>query len=531
MRDLFFHIKEIMLGNKKLRGNEDVPAEKGLISAASYDVIEVDNLLDVVDHTKTLIGKQTIHTAFTQTCLTADEIKEKQDALRELEEDDEIRTSLEGLLDKAVKHENSFYRLLLSEFVGWQSSPKRKRLQEGGFGYRAYAKGIKLLPSMVEQVKKIKTPKSQYLKKLLSELASFADTREYKLMKGPVYMTLGEKFLLKDEKKLLIPTLKLHLRLFKPVLITLLILVIIIIPNMLDVFTGSLTLFSVIPFVLVLLYIPGVGGFDKDAFIIPLRRIYARSENTEKALKTIGLIDELMSYHKYSKSCVHKTVLPSIKQEDQHVIDIRNAVNPVLGFSDKQYVPNDFDASKHNLVFFTGANSGGKTAFCKTIAQIQLMSQVGCYVPAEQASLSVADKVFYQTPEINSLDQDVGRFGTELKHTRDIYIEATPNSLVILDELAEGTTHNEKIETSLMILDAFKTLGSLTLLVTHSYELAESFKNDDSAAFQQVEFADGKSTHRFIEGVSKISHADLVARSIGFSKDDIVRISKEKLNT
>ena len=528
MRDLFFHIKEIMLGNKTLRGNEDVPEGKGLISASSYDVIEIDNLLDVVDHTKTLVGKHTIHTSFTQTCLSVDEIKEKQDALRELEEDDEILTGLEGLLDKVVKHEDSFYRLLFSEFTGWLSSPKRSRLEEGGFGYRAYAKGIKLLPSVVEQVKKIKTPKSQHLKNLLSELASFADTREYKLMKGPVYMTLWESFLLKDENKLFIPTIKFHLSLFKPLLITLVILVMII-PNNLGVLTGYTTLFSVLPFALVLLYIPGVGGFDKDAFILPLRRIYARSENIEKAIKTIGLIDELMSYHQYSKNCVHKTVLPSITQEDQHAIDLKNAVNPVLGFSDKQYVPNDFDASKHDLVFFTGANSGGKTAFCKTIAQIQLLSQVGCYVPAEQANLSVADKVFYQTPEINSLDQDVGRFGTELKHTRDIYIEATPNSLVILDELAEGTTHKEKIETSLMILDAFKTLGSLTLLVTHSYELAEPFKDDDRVAFQQVGFADGKSTHRFIEGVSMVSHADLVARSIGFSKDDIARISKEKL--
>ena len=227
MRDLFFHLKEIMLGNKALRGNKDVPAEKGLISASSYDVIEVDKLLDVVDHAKTLIGKQTIHTSFTQTCLTVDEINERQDALRELGEDDEILTGLEDLLNKVVKHEDSFYRLLLSEFTGWLSSPKRNRLEEGGFGYQAYAKGTKLLPSMVEQVKKIKTPKSQHLKNLLSELASFADTREYKLMRGPVYMTLWENFLLKDEKKPFIPAIKFHLSVFKPVLITLLALVVV----------------------------------------------------------------------------------------------------------------------------------------------------------------------------------------------------------------------------------------------------------------------------------------------------------------
>ena len=102
MRGLFSHIREIMLNNKTLRGNGDVPEGKGLISASSYDVIEVDNLLDVVDHSKTLVGKQTIHTAFTQTCPTVDEIKRKQDALRELDEDEEILNGVEGILDKLL---------------------------------------------------------------------------------------------------------------------------------------------------------------------------------------------------------------------------------------------------------------------------------------------------------------------------------------------------------------------------------------------------------------------------------------------
>ena len=82
-----------------------------------------------------------------------------------------------------------------------------------------------------------------------------------------------------------------------------------------------------------------------------------------------------------------------------------------------------------------------------------------------------------------------------------------------------------------MILGAFKELGSLTLLVTHNHELAESYKGGDRAVFRQVEFNDGRPTHRFVDGVSVISHADLVARSVGFSKDDIARILKEKLQS
>lgn len=530
MRQLFSHIRDIMLGDKTLRGNAGVPEDQGIISSSSYDVIEIDGLLDVVDHAKTLVGKDTIHKSFTQTCLTAEQIKQKQDALRELADDSDVNAGIESLLNTTVEYEDSFYRLLFAQFTGFIFAPEPDRLEEAGYGYRLYEKGTKFLPAAIEQAKKVKRPKSQYLKSLLAELSAYADSREYKLMRGPVFMLLG-KFLLAEEKTWHKPAIKLRLSLFKPALVVILFMVTISMPYVLNISMAKFTVFSLLPFILLVFYVPMVGDFDKDAFIIPLRRIFARSEATERAVKVIGLLDELMSYHQYAKHCVHKTVLPTLKVHHQHVINIKSAVNPVLGFSDVNYVPNDFDASRHNLAFFTGPNSGGKTAFCKTIAQIQLMAQVGCYVPAEQATLSIADRVFYQTPEINSLDQDVGRFGTELKHTRDIFISATPNSLVILDELAEGTTHKEKIETSLMILGAFKELGSLTLLVTHNHELAESYKGGDRAVFRQVEFNDGRPTHRFVDGVSVISHADLVARSVGFSKDDIARILKEKLQS
>ncbi|MBL4743908.1 MAG: hypothetical protein JKX87_04640, partial [Cycloclasticus sp.] len=233
--------------------------------------------------------------------------------------------------------------------------------------------------------------------------------------------------------------------------------------------------------------------------------------------------------HRYSELSVHSTILPTMNVADRQFIHVDGAVNPVLGFNDANYVPNDFDTSQHNLAFFTGPNSGGKTAFCKTLAQIQLLSQVGCYIPAQSATLTIADKVYYQTPEVNTLDHDVGRFGTELKRTRDIFVQATPNSLVILDELAEGTTHKEKLETSLMILEAFKRLGSLTILVTHNHELADHYVELNAAVFRQVEFDEDRATHRFIDGISVISHADLVARSVGFSKQDIERMLEGKL--
>ena len=527
MRGLFRHIRDLILGEKSLRGNSGVPDGEGLIDQNSYAVIEVDSLLEVVDQAKTLIGKDVIHKVFSQQVLTPKQVDEKQQALRELAVDDELRAGLESLLTSAAKHENSFYRLLFSDFVGYLFSPDEDRLEEAGYGYKLFDEGSSFLPAVVDEAKKIKSPKSPYLKGLLDEIESFASTRPFKLMKGPVYSWLG-KFYLKHEKAGK-PAVKMRLTLFKPLLLPIIFLVTVFLPYILNVSIAQFTVFSLLPFILLVFYVPIVGDFDKDNFIIPLRRIFSRSEEVERVVSVIGQLDELMSYHLYAQKSVHSTILPTMRVSNNQYIDVKAAVNPVLGFSDEHYVANDFDTSQHNLAFFTGPNSGGKTAFCKTLAQIQLLSQVGCYVPAQSATLTIADKVFYQTPEINSLDHDVGRFGTELKRTRDIFKAATTNSLVILDELAEGTTHKEKLETSLMILEAFKRLGSLTILVTHNHELAEHYLDGNTAVFRQVEFDGERATHRFENGISVISHADLVARSVGFSKQDIERILEEKL--
>ena len=81
------------------------------------------------------------------------------------------------------------------------------------------------------------------------------------------------------------------------------------------------------------------------------------------------------------------------------------------------------------LGFVTGPNSGGKTAFCKTLAQVQLLAQIGCYVPATDAEMAVADRIYYQAPETGSLADLEGRFGIELQRTKEIFLATTPRSL------------------------------------------------------------------------------------------------------
>lgn len=94
---------------------------------------------------------------------------------------------------------------------------------------------------------------------------------------------------------------------------------------------------------------------------------------------------------------------------------------------------------------------------------------------------------------------------------------------MILDELSEGTTFEEKMTLSEYILKGFNELGASTLLVTHNHELCERLQCEEIGQYRQVEFSAQGPTHRMIEGISRDSHADHVATKIGFSKEDVAK--------
>jgi DNA mismatch repair ATPase MutS len=218
--------------------------------------------------------------------------------------------------------------------------------------------------------------------------------------------------------------------------------------------------------------------------------------------------------------------LAEITASDRHALAVQGVRNPVLAKGNPGYVGNDLVLEQERLAFVTGPNSGGKTAFCKTLAQVQLLAQIGCYVPAEAAKLAVADRIFYQAPEISHLADGEGRFGTELKRTKEVFMASSPKSLVIMDELSEGTTHEEKIEISTDILDGFRQKGATTLLITHNHELVGHFQKRRLGLARQAEFSQEMPTYRLVEGISRVSHADRVAKKIGFAKEDIARMLK-----
>ena len=498
------------------------PAETGagVLDSGAFQSIEVDSVFDTINHAQTTIGQAVLYRSLVQPSDKLQEIVEKQQAVQEIQANPELKNALQQLLLNAQKNELSFYQLLFAKFLG-SGGTARDDAEIEGYGYYQYRRGMRFILSFVDGVLQLNKPECGYLDALFNELKEFTKTRVYSLMSGPVYIT--EKGIQsKIDRSRFTPAIIFKPRILKPLLIAMvfatLVLVNLFVPIGLLSFSPMFAIFLV---PLMLVYFPIIGGFDRDSCIKPLREEYRQSNDLGKALDALGQLDELMSLVKYAEANLDSLVLPKLIEAKHHKISLKNAKNPVLSKLDAEYVGNDFVLDQEKLVLITGPNSGGKTAFCKTLTQIQLLAQIGSYVPADSAILTVADRIFYQAPEISQLDDGEGRFGTELKRTKAIFLASTAKSLVALDELSEGTTFEEKMETSANVLNGFYQKGNNTVLITHNHQLVDHFLAENKGIALQVEFFDEDPTHKLIPGISRVSHAHRVAKKIGFSKEDI----------
>lgn len=508
-----------------VRSSQPAETGEGVLDRGAFNAIEVDELFDTVNYAQTLAGQSVLYRSLAQPLADADAINAKQAAVREIRDNPAVRENVENIVARAAEAEQRLYLLLFGEFLGSFGTARHDNQIEG-YGYKQYNRGIRFVLELVGAIQHSGVPQTPYLQSVYQKIGDFAQSNEYSLMVGPVYNS--EKGIQSKEERQnsFAPATIFRPSLFKPMLLGLLAALVwgiakIFPTDMFQVTRDGLSVASVFFLPLLLAYIPVIGGYDRDNCIIPLREIYKKSQALGELLDGLGQLDELLSFIKYAENYGGELVLPELRDDVRHALSLRDAKNPVLGHKNPHYVGNDFLMDDARLVCVTGPNSGGKTAFCKTVTQTQLLAQIGCFVPATAATMTVADRIFYQAPEISHLDDGEGRFGTELKRTRDIFLASTAKSLVVLDEMAEGTTFEEKMQSSIDVLDGFYRKGNSTILITHNHQLVDVFVKRKVADPKQVEFADEMPTFKLVSGISRVSHADRVAKKIGFSKQDI----------
>src|SRR6185369_13907593 len=128
---------------------------------------------------------------------------------------------------------------------------------------------------------------------------------------------------------------------------------------------------------------------------------------------------------------------------DIEVLEGRHAVieQPELTGSNDRFVPNDLylNGSSHSVLLLTGPNMGGKSTYLRQTALILLMAQMGSFVPARSARLSVVDRIFTRIGAADNLARGRSTFMVEMTETAAILNTATPQSLMLLDEIGRGT--------------------------------------------------------------------------------------------
>ncbi len=507
----------------------------------TFEAIETEALFHTIDQTKTEIGRLVLYRSLVRPTQDAQVLQQKQIALREIESNAQLYDALTEYVGKVSSSEKSLKHLLYGEFVGGlatdEPSSHSDKLEFGGYGYRQYQDGTQFVVDLVEKANVIPHPQSAYLQTILDAIHNFGKSRTYALMEGPAYSANG-KFKIKKEKSAFDLYSRFHPSLFKvlPILMFfvaaygILFFIENLMPELGTSYFGYGLLGLTVPVFPIILLAMGVS--DRDSIIYPLRKQFRENPELAKALEALGLLDELLSFCRYGETYVGNKILPEILDEKQHRLIVSKARNPLLIKSMPDYVPNDIHLDQAGRVLvITGPNSGGKTAYCKTIVQIQLLGQSGCYIPATQGQLVPAEHIYYQVPDPGQLSAAMGRFGYELKRTREIFFNSTQRSLVVLDELSEGTTFEEKMTISEYILKGFHKLGASTLLVTHNHELCERLQSDGIGRYLQAEFMPQGPTHRLIAGISRVSHADRVASAIGFSQKDVEEHLERQIET
>lgn len=216
------------------------------------------------------------------------------------------------------------------------------------------------------------------------------------------------------------------------------------------------------------------------------------------------------------------------------IIDIKNGRHPVVELmqTDEVFVPNDtyLDLTGNRMSVITGPNMSGKSTYMRQVALITLMAQIGCFVPADYAKISVVDQIFTRIGASDDLTAGQSTFMVEMSEVADIVKHATKNSLVILDEVGRGTSTFDGIAIARAVseyISQTKAMGCKTLFATHYHELIsledelEGVKNYSVAVKRQGDNI--KFLRKIVRGGADESYGIEVAKLAGLPNKIIGR--------
>ncbi len=219
-----------------------------------------------------------------------------------------------------------------------------------------------------------------------------------------------------------------------------------------------------------------VVSLEYDLFTKIREEIAKNVIRLQKTATMVSTLDVLASFAQVAEDMNY--CMPQV--DNSGIIDIKGGRHPVIEkmLGAGEFVENDtyLDKNENRLSIITGPNMAGKSTYMRQVALITLMAQVGSFVPAEEAKIGVVDKIFTRVGASDDLSMGQSTFMVEMMEVATILKEATPNSLVILDEIGRGTSTYDGLSIAWAVAEYIankEKCGAKTLFATHYHELTE----------------------------------------------------------
>ncbi len=212
----------------------------------------------------------------------------------------------------------------------------------------------------------------------------------------------------------------------------------------------------------------------------------------------------------------------------------RASRHPVVeqSLTEEEFVPNDcMLPDEKPIMILTGPNMSGKSTYIRQISLVTLMAQIGSFVPAKEAQLSICDRIFTRISTGDELARGLSTFMVEMSETANILNNATKNSLIVLDEVGRGTSTFDGMSIAWAIVEYIaEHISARTLFATHYHELpslANIYKTIQCASVLVEEYKDEiLFHHKIIDGSADKSYGIYVAQIAGMPARVVKRAKK-----
>ncbi|MFA7654506.1 MAG: DNA mismatch repair protein MutS [Candidatus Dojkabacteria bacterium] len=272
----------------------------------------------------------------------------------------------------------------------------------------------------------------------------------------------------------------------------------------------------------------------RDSFLPSLEKLQVLSS-------IISRIDVLSSFAYLAKK--NHYIKPEIYDMGQEngILHIEAGRHPVIEkISEEEFISNDtlLNMTDSNMVILTGPNMSGKSTYIRQVAIVILMAQIGCFVPAKSATISLVDRIFTRVGASDDLSRGRSTFMVEMDEAANIINNATKYSLIVLDEIGRGTSTYDGVSIAWALSEyLIKEVRARTLFATHYHELLklsekypESTQNLNVLVEEDLEEGTVIFLRKIVKGGTDRSYGIYVAKMAGLP-EKIIKRANEILET